>query len=123
LNLATTRDSFNDQFGPPTAVVARSYHCPVSFLPPSDAAPSLLMVTTESIAGWTIVRTLSYVEGRHKVHGYAINELLKRAHSLGANAIVAVRWSEGPEEGSMGRAASHLVYGTAVVARQEADEC
>jgi uncharacterized protein YbjQ (UPF0145 family) len=76
------------------------------------------MVTTDTIAGWTIVRMLGYVEGRHATPGYAINELLKAAHSVGANAIVAVRWSEIVERPRTER----LVYGTAVAARPTTGE-
>jgi len=103
---------------------------------------NMMVVTTEEIAGKRIVRTLGLVRGntiraRHigkdimaglrnivggEIHEYAkligesreqsIDRMVADAESLGANAIVAVRFTTSV---MMGGAAELLAYGTAVV--------
>ncbi len=102
----------------------------------------MMVVTTEEIAGKRIVRTLGLVRGnsiraRHigkdllaglrnivggEIHEYAkliaesreqsIDRMVAEAESLGANAIVAARFTTSV---MMGGAAELLAYGTAVI--------
>lgn len=102
----------------------------------------MMVVTTEEIAGKRIVRTLGLVRGnsiraRHigkdllaglrnivggEIHEYAkliaesreqsIDRMVAEAESLGANAIVAARFTTSV---MMGGAAELLAYGTAVM--------
>jgi uncharacterized protein YbjQ (UPF0145 family) len=70
--------------------------------------PSLLVTTTEAVAGRPVVRTLGYVEGSKTLRPDTMAEMVSQAHRQGANAIVAVRWQEAAP-------GYYHVYGTAVV--------
>jgi uncharacterized protein YbjQ (UPF0145 family) len=88
----------------------------------------MMVVTTEEIAGKRIVRTLGLVRGGLRnivggeIHEYAkliaesreqsIDRMVAEAESLGANAIVAARFTTSV---MMGGAAELLAYGTAVI--------
>jgi uncharacterized protein YbjQ (UPF0145 family) len=92
----------------------------------SESPPPLLLATTDTIAGYRIVRTLGYVEGvnylvghdRHPdLHGsVGRDRMVDAARRMGANAVVSVRWAGG----SGGDMVHGVVYGTAVVAVPEA---
>ena len=76
--------------------------------------PALLLVTTETIAGHRIVRTLGYVAGFREqrlptsdITLDAFEGIRAWAKEMGANAVVGVRWGEG------------AIYGTAVLIEPE----
>jgi uncharacterized protein YbjQ (UPF0145 family) len=77
-------------------------------------APDPLVVTTETVAGHRIVRTIGcvYSIGHFGWKGdwkSPLPELIARAKEKGANAVVGTRWNE-----------RNLIYGTAVVIEPEA---
>jgi uncharacterized protein YbjQ (UPF0145 family) len=93
----------------------------------SDNQPSVSVVTTETIPGCRIVRTLGYVEGGGPAGqgtGGPITAMIQQAVQLRANAVIGVRWSHFPlgaiNAGGGGVGAHGLVYGTAVVVEGEA---
>lgn len=76
--------------------------------------PMPLVATTETIAGYRIVRTLGYVES---VQG--VPDLAARAQQMGGNAVVATRWDRTSFHNGMNETFVSHVYGTAVVALPE----
>jgi len=81
----------------------------------------IILVTTENIAGHRVVRTLGYVEGYGRKPKDASRQLLEEARTAGANAVVAVRWSEMSYLTSWlwARRFSYRIYGTAVAVEPE----
>jgi len=83
--------------------------------------PPLLITTTETIAGYKIVRTLGFVWGTVGSLGLSPEaerilpgkSLSARARAIGANAVIAARWAGPP---------SSWLYGTAVVVQPEVDQ-
>jgi uncharacterized protein YbjQ (UPF0145 family) len=76
----------------------------------------MLMVTTETIAGHRVERVLGLVEATSSWgFGQIRAKLASRAASLGANAIVDVRYAGGRPSGFGGC----VLYGTAVVISPE----
>ncbi len=76
---------------------------------PATAMPGVLLATTGSVPGATIVRTLGYVADDGRSHIDPIDGLRASIEKMGANAVVGLRWTESDGAGRP------MVYGTAVM--------
>jgi uncharacterized protein YbjQ (UPF0145 family) len=78
----------------------------------------MLMTTGETIHGHTIQRVLGLVEATSSFGFKSIRDrITRKAETLGANAIVGVRYEGGRPAGVSGC----VLYGTAVVVSPEPD--
>jgi uncharacterized protein YbjQ (UPF0145 family) len=83
--------------------------------------PAMIVVNTETIAGYQIVEVKGIVQGNTELltesRREAMERMLMQAQQLGANAVVNVRFSTSSVTAG---AAELYAYGTAVVVRQDA---
>jgi uncharacterized protein YbjQ (UPF0145 family) len=75
----------------------------------------MLLVTTETIPGYTIEQVLGLVLGEGVANAVQVR-LTEQATSMGANAVVGVRCGRGGGGGG-GSIPALVAYGTAVVVR------
>ncbi len=84
----------------------------------------MVVVTTETVAGYRIERAMEMVWGEGHNRNQALEAIKQAAHALGANGITGVRWGPGSYAGvpwregmygGMGDVPLHFVYGTAVL--------
>jgi uncharacterized protein YbjQ (UPF0145 family) len=74
---------------------------------------AVIVVTTETAAGYRVERSLEMVWGEAHSRTQAVEAMEQAARALEANGIVGVRWAtagRGPEEARL-----YFVYGTASI--------
>jgi uncharacterized protein YbjQ (UPF0145 family) len=85
---------------------------------PNGDQQSLLLATTETVAGQEIVEVLGLVAGATADREAALGLLVEQARKLGADAVVGVRLDSSASGGAFFSNDQAFAYGTAVRLRR-----